>query len=107
MSQQAIADHYGVSLAGMQKAMARLGIKPKPRHRSGTANGRYKHGLASTAYRKMLDKKSCVICGETTNLCIHHKNGYHFDNRKENLEVQCMSCHSRNHKQAWWDARRD
>ena len=25
-------------------------------------------------------------------------------NHPDNLEVLCMSCHSRMHKQAWWDA---
>lgn len=104
-SQQALADHYGVTLAGMQKAMARLGIPPRPRWRAGAANGRYVHGKATTLYRRKVTKKSCR-CGATVNLCVHHKNGDHYDNRTENLEVMCMSCHSRMHKKAWWAARK-
>jgi len=89
----------------MQKAMSRMGIAPKPRARIGKDNGRYIHGKATTIYRSRVPKKTCVKCGATKKLCIHHKNGDHYDNRLENLEVWCMSCHSRMHKQRWWDDR--
>lgn len=105
-SQAALAERYGVTLSGMQQAMKRLGIKPKSRGRTGEANGRYKHGRASTLYRKMIQKTECSVCGATENLCVHHKNGDHLDNRTENLDVMCMPCHSRMHKQEWWDAQR-
>lgn len=103
-SQQEIADHYGVSLGGIQKAMKRLGIASRPRSRSGSENGRYKHGRASTAYRLIVEKLMCENCGTNSDLCVHHRNGDHLDNTRSNLAVLCMSCHSRHHKQAWWNA---
>jgi hypothetical protein len=43
-SQAQMAQRYGVTLAGFQKALARLGIAPKSRGRAGAANGRFKDG---------------------------------------------------------------
>lgn len=105
-SQQRMAEHYGVTLAGMQKAMARLGIQPRPRANHGPRNGRFRDGKASTIYRAMISKGSCRMCEVTTNLCVHHKDGDHMNNTPVNLEVLCMSCHSSMHKKAWWDSRK-
>jgi hypothetical protein len=55
-SQAQMAERYGVTLAGFQKALARLGIAPKSRGRAGSANGRFKDGAQSTAYRSMIEK---------------------------------------------------
>ncbi len=42
--------------------------------------------------------KKCNKCGLTINLCVHHKNGNHFDNKLENLEILCKHCHISHHK---------
>ncbi len=40
-SQQEMADGYGVTLAGFQRALKRMGIPSKSRGRPGAANGRF------------------------------------------------------------------
>ena len=102
-SQDAMAERYGVTLAGFQKALARLGIAPKSRGRAGTANGRFKDGTQSTAYRGMIEKTHCNRCGTTEALLIHHRDGVHTNNTPDNLEVLCSPCHTSHHKQEWWD----
>lgn len=107
MSQAAMAERYGVTLAGFQKALARMGLPAKSRGRRGKANGRYRDGTQSTAYRKMIDKTHCNRCGATEQLVIHHRDGVHTNNIPSNLEVLCSPCHSSHHKQEWWDRQKD
>ena len=104
--QEKVAAHFGVTLAGMQKAMARLGIASRSRANRGPRNGRFRDGKASTIYRDMIAKGACRQCSATTNLCVHHKDGVHTNNTPDNLEVLCMSCHSRMHKSDWWRSRK-
>lgn len=101
-SQAQMAQRYGVTLAGLQKALARLGIAPKSRGRAGAANGRFKDGTQSTAYRSMVDKTHCNRCGTTETLLIHHRDGVHTNNTPDNLEVLCSPCHTSHHKQEYW-----
>jgi len=103
-SQAQMAERYGVTLAGFQKALARLGIAPKSRGRAGAANGRFKDGTQSTAYRAMIEKTHCNRCGATEALLIHHRDGVHTNNTPDNLEVLCSPCHTSHHKQEWWAA---
>lgn len=105
-SQAQMAERYGVTLAGFQKVLARLGIPPKSRGRAGAANGRFKDGAQSTAYRLMIEKELCNRCGSTDQLVIHHRDGVHTNNVLENLEVLCSPCHSSHHKQEWWEVRK-
>ena len=102
-SQAQMAERYGVTLAGFQKALARLGIAPKSRGRADAANGRFKDGTQSTAYRAMIEKTYCNRCGTTEALLIHHRDGVHTNNTPDNLEVLCSPCHTSHHKQEWWD----
>lgn len=102
-SQTDMAARYGVTQQAFQKALKRLGIAPKPRGRAGAANGRFKDGTQSAAYRKMVEKRECNRCGSTVQLVIHHKDGVHTNNVRCNLEVLCSPCHSSHHKQEWWD----
>ena len=101
-SQAQMAQRYGVTLAGFQKALARLGIAPKSRGRAGAANGRFKDGAQSTAYRSMIEKEHCNRCGSTEQLVIHHRDGVHTNNTPNNLEVLCSPCHTSHHKQEYW-----
>lgn len=101
-SQEKIADYYGVALHGIQKAMARLGIKSRSRANYGKRNGSYKDGTESTLYRLMIQKDKCATCAATERLVIHHKNFDHYDNHLENLQVLCESCHNRLHRKEWW-----
>ena len=105
-SQAQMAERYGVTLAGFQKALARLGIAPKSRGRAGKANGRFKDGTQSTAYRALIEKTHCNRCGTTEALLIHHRDNVHTNNTPDNLEVLCSPCHTSHHKQEWWAARR-
>lgn len=104
--QQKIAEYFGVTLAGIQKVMKRLEIKPRTRANIGTRNGRFKDGSQSRLYRVMVVKDKCRKCGVTETLGIHHKNDDHYDNRLENLEVLCNSCHMSETKRKWWKAKR-
>ena len=106
-SQQEMAERYGVTLAGFQRALKRMGIPSKSRGRQGAANGRFKHGREVRIYRTMIEKDQCIRCDATVNLCIHHKDGDHYNNMPDNLEVMCMSCHSSMHKTEWWRSRKD
>ena len=106
LTQAALASHYGVAQAAIFHALKRLGIKAKPKWRMGAENGRYIHGMASTLYRKKIKKKACAECGATENLCVHHKNGDHRDNKRSNLQVLCSPCHTSHHKSEWWAKRR-
>jgi len=106
LSQAALAAHYGVAQAAMCKVLQRIGIKAKSRGRTGAENGRYLHGMASTLYRKKIDKRQCNRCGSKDQLLVHHKNGDHFDNKKANLEVLCSPCHTSHHKREYWAKRK-
>ena len=106
LSQTALAEHYGVAQAAMCKALRRMGIKAKSRGRDGVENGRYLHGMASTLYRKKIEKRECSRCGSKDQLLVHHKNGNHLDNNKANLEVLCSPCHTSHHKTEYWAKRK-
>lgn len=105
-SQTEMAQRYGITLGGFQKGLKRLGLPSKSRGRPGAANGRFKDGTKSTAYRTMVKKRHCNRCGATEALVIHHMDGVHTNNAPDNLEVLCSPCHSSHHKQEWWDARK-
>lgn len=105
-SQQQMAELYGVTLRGFQRAAERLGIPSKSRGRAGAQNGRYKDGTQSTLYRQMVEKDRCNRCGETRWLVVHHIDGVHTNNTPDNLEILCSPCHSSHHKQEWWAARK-
>lgn len=105
-SQQKIAEYFSVSLAGVQKAMRRLGFKPRTKANYGSRNGRYKDGSQSRLYRLVIVKDKCRHCGTKDNLSVHHKNDDHYDNRLENLEVVCNSCHMSETKRRWWAAKK-
>lgn len=42
-------------------------------------------------------EKKCEVCGSTTNIDVHHKDGNHQNNVPENLLVVCRSCHLKIH----------
>ena len=63
----------------------------------------WKGGINDDYYRRLSRdylEKICKICGNTKNLLIHHKNRKHKDNRLENLEIVCRSCHEKIHNKA-------
>lgn len=105
-SQAKVAEYYGITLAAIQKVMKRLGITTRSRANVGKRNGRYKDGSQSRLYRVLVEKDKCRKCGATEDLGIHHKNDDHFDNRLENLEVLCNSCHMSETKRKWWAAKK-
>jgi len=107
LSQAKMAKYFNISQAWMSKIMIRLGIKSRGNGRSGDENGRYKDGKSSRPYRLVITKDKCKACGVTEDLGIHHKNGDHYDNRLENLEVLCNSCHMSKTKRLWWKAKKE
>ena len=64
----------------------------------------WKGGLERRPYRAMAQKDKCERCGARQNLCLHHTNFDHYDDRPENLTVYCLSCHMSVHKKRYWDA---
>ena len=105
-SQQKIANYFNVSLISIQRAMKKFNIPSRSRVLYGNRNGRYKDGTESRLYRQMIEKDKCSFCGATDNLAVHHKNGNHHDNHLENLQVLCMSCHTREHQRIFREMRK-
>jgi predicted transcriptional regulator len=106
MRQRDIAEALGLSQASVSIFMKKSGY-PVRRGNLGEANGRFKDGSQSRMYRVSIEKDECKRCGAKKNLCVHHKNDDHYDNRIENLEVLCNSCHLSHHKTMYWKARRE
>lgn len=106
LSQHQIAHKLGRSQTGIGHLLRRYNIPIRGKANPGPSNGRYKHGeyVNERIYRDMIDKDRCAICGATEQLCIHHKNLDHSDNRLENLEIMCHSCHSSLHKTLYWQS---
>jgi len=67
-----------------------------------TLNGKYIKAslLRLRLIKSGLKEEKCECCGLTMwmgkkiPLELHHKNGNHYDNRLENLQVLCSNCHS-------------
>ena len=106
LRQRDIAVRLGISQASVSIFMKKSGY-PVRRGNLGEANGRFKDGSQSRMYRVLVEKDECKQCGAKTSLCIHHKNDDHYDNRIENLEVLCNSCHLSHHKTLYWKAHRE
>lgn len=67
----------------------------------------YKHGRSCGRNEYQRQRKDkCERCGSTNRLCVHHINDDHFDNRPENLQTLCNSCHMSITKKKWWDAKK-
>jgi 5-methylcytosine-specific restriction endonuclease McrA len=62
--------------------------------RVGELNANYKDGAFS--YRRFL-KEECERCGSTDSLIIHHVDENRRNNKPDNLETLCRSCHSKEH----------
>lgn len=52
----------------------------------------WKGGKAKRDYRKVVKKEKCDNCGSVENLGIHHKDGDHYNNSPDNLQVLCVIC---------------
>ena len=121
-SQAVIAKHLGVHFSVVQRRFKEAGLPVRSRSeafRLGYATGRrlvtvksgedhwaWKGGKAKRDYRQMVVKTWCEKCLRTDHLCIHHRNGDHYDNQPENLAVYCQGCHQSEHKKAWWAAKK-
>lgn len=72
----------------------------------GEKHGSWRGGTSDPRrYRGVIEKKECARCKVAEKLAIHHLNDDHYDNRIENLQVLCVSCHASVHRQAYWDAK--
>lgn len=105
-SQTRVAEYYDANLVVLQRAMRYLGIKSRGRGRPGSEHHQYKDGRSTRLYRKLVVKDVCGNCGATERLSVHHKNDDHYDNRVENLQILCESCHISLAKKAWWAAKK-
>ena len=54
---------------------------------------------AHTMARKRVPTGPCERCGAPDARDVHHRNRDHQDNRRENLERICRSCHNKEHRQ--------
>lgn len=106
MSMAAVASSIGVTQATVWKKLKEWGVQSRSKANHGRRNGRYKTGSQSRGYRKVVCKDKCERCGTDESLGIHHINDDHFDNREENLQVLCNSCHMSVTKKKWWDAKK-
>lgn len=58
------------------------------------------HKLKEKLIRDRLKENKCELCGTDTwrgvkiSLELHHKNGDHYDNSFENLQILCPNCHA-------------
>lgn len=64
-------------------------------NQEGENNHQWKGGKRT--YSKICSGKYCEICSSTEDLCTHHKNFDHNDNRPGNLQKLCRSCHAKVH----------
>ena len=117
-----VAKREGCSWTTIQRRFKEEGLPIRPlsqAHRLAYQSGRrsvtvtsgkdhwaWKGGSAKRDYRKMIVKTCCEKCQRADHLCIHHKNNDHYDNRVGNLAVYCQGCHQREHKKAWWKAKK-
>lgn len=106
-TQKQIAQYFGVTQNVIHRVMKRLAIaRRSPKDVWGPKHPNFKHGKNSVRYRSMITKDKCRKCGATETLGIHHKNDDHYDNRLENLEILCNSCHMSETKKKWWAAKK-
>ncbi len=52
-------------------------------------------------YKKLANELfdgKCLKCSTVKDLCVHHKDGDHYNNKPENLELLCRSCHLSVHR---------
>lgn len=61
-------------------------------NQSGENNNNYKNGISTYAQHK---KSKCELCGSTRNLMVHHKDGNRKNNKPNNLQTLCWSCHEK------------
>ena len=66
----------------------------------------WKGGLARRQYRDIVKKEKCANCSARINLCIHHVDFDHYNNKPDNLQVLCLHCHLGLHKKHYWDCYR-
>ena len=77
-------------------------VKKRTEKTTGAGNGRYKDGSQARQYRNVINKEHCSKCGTKENLAIHHIDFDHYNNKIDNLEVLCCSCHASLHTTARW-----
>lgn len=69
--------------------------KPKGYNQSGENNNNWTGGIGT--YRKVKPRKKCELCPAKQNLVVHHKDEDRYNNKPENLQVLCRSCHVKVH----------
>lgn len=89
--------------AGSYKYRVKKGLIQKPGvgsggNQLGEDNHMYKTGIGSFRKRALdFYGEKCNRCGSTLNICVHHRNEDRTNNKIENLEVLCKSCHQNHH----------
>ena len=126
LSQKQIAEKYGTCQGTVWRALKRAGCPSRnlsDSHKIAYRKGRrkpagavlkkgkdswnWKDGAQRRGYRGKIAKEQCQTCRSKKNLGIHHINLDHYDDRPENLQVLCVSCHMSLHKTAYWKAIQD
>lgn len=98
LSVHEVGERLGFSGRTVLRWLRLTGAAIRTSGRSGTKNGRYVDGHSVVLYEKLVQRQVCAVCGAEDKLVIHHKDGVHTNNVVENLEVLCVSCHARHHR---------
>lgn len=116
LTQKEIANELNINQSVVQRFFKKYNLKGR-KNVVGKEHHSYKHGLYSektnpkncVRHRKVIDKnKSCKICNKIKkDMDIHHIDFNHLNNKKENLQILCHSCHSTLHRNYEWQNKRD
>ena len=75
----------------MRKAFVKIDSETKKTYRTAHKSA------ANIAYTILEKERKCEVCGSTSHIDIHHKDGNFQNNTPENIMVVCRSCHLKIH----------
>lgn len=97
-----VKEHYNDTTSSRRKTCSHeCFIKYMSKIQSEDSNSNWKGGHSQSHYQRIcrsIKKPVCEICGATrVRLDTHHKDGNKKNNSESNIQVLCVSCHSKLH----------